>query len=109
MLEKTLEAKFRHEVARLGAFSDKWVAATNGVPDRVVLAPGGLVELVELKTDTGRLSRGQEVWHAKAAQRGVPVYVVQGEAGLREYLDGLRERIAATACWLIHPEGECDR
>ena len=86
MLEKTLEAKFRHEVARLGAFSEKWVAATNGVPDRIVFFDGRIIP-VELKTDTGRLSHGQEVWHAKAAARGTDVWVLRGEHGLRSFVE----------------------
>ena len=96
MLEKTLEAKFRHEVARLGAFSEKFVSSTAGVPDRIVIAPGGIVDFVELKAKGGRLRKIQEVWHARADDRGVVVHLVEGEEGLRAYLAGLEGRIRST-------------
>ena len=90
MLEKTLEAKFRHEVARLGGVAMKFVSAGAGVADRVVVLPGGQVVFVELKTDTGRLSRGQEVWLERMRTRGALVYVLRGEAGLSHFLEWAR-------------------
>lgn len=48
-----------------------------GVPDRLVLLAGNM-HLVELKTNTGRLSPAQVVWHARAAAAGVTVVVLRG-------------------------------
>ncbi len=44
-----------------------------GLPDRI-LARNGVVLLVELKTDTGRLSEGQKIW--AEALKGVMGYYV---------------------------------
>ena len=45
-----------------------------GTPDIELLAPYGFLEV---KTAKGKLSRGQERWHAKARSRGVRVAVVR--------------------------------
>jgi hypothetical protein len=51
---------------------------TKGAPDLWVLLPGGGVVLIELKRadGTGRVSPEQKAWHARAAECGHPVHVV---------------------------------
>lgn len=92
MTEARLETFFIHRVRLLGGFSEKMAPTSVGIPDRLVILPGGIVRLVELKTDSGRLSPAQREWHKRAAQRGVLVATVYGEAGvvawLREALKG---------------------
>lgn len=56
----------------------KLAPTVRGVPDRLVLLPGGRVFLVELKTDTGRLSPAQAEWHRRAAELGVVVTLLAG-------------------------------
>lgn len=62
------------------------IPVEKGAPDRLVLLPGGWIELVELKTDTGVISPKQRHWHSRAAMLGTVVYVIVGEAGLAEWV-----------------------
>lgn len=79
MLERDYERKFVARVRALGGMTLKLAPTTAGAPDRLVILPGGRIELVELKAPGGRLRPVQEVWHRKAAARGVRVRVLTGE------------------------------
>lgn len=58
--EKDTEAFLRDEVRRLGGRSYKWVSpGCAGVPDRIVVKPGGEVFFVETKSE-GRTSTPQQ-------------------------------------------------
>lgn len=70
---------------------------TAGVPDRLVLLPGGVVELVELKSTAGSLRPIQRVWHARAAQTGTTVTVLTGREQVEAWAAGHRARITAAA------------
>lgn len=83
MLESALEQVFRQAVRKAGGIPVKVVATVAGVPDRYVLWPGGRVELVELKTETGKLRPVQRVWHARAAKLGHRVTVLYGPLQVR--------------------------
>lgn len=94
MREKDIEALFRKGVRELGGMALKWVSpGTNGVPDRIVILPGGRIELVELKTDTGRLSDVQKAVHRKMAKCGVEVKTLYGKEDVITYLETWRERL----------------
>lgn len=84
--EARLEGDFRDGVLRAGGISVKLAPTAAGTPDRLVLWPGGRIELVELKTDSGPLRKIQEVWHRRAAALGVDVRVVRGRSGVEDYL-----------------------
>lgn len=86
MRERDLEGLFRRLCTAAGAITEKLVATRAGMPDRLVLAPGGRVYLVELKTDAGDLRPVQKVWHARAAAIGHPVVVLHGAAEIREWV-----------------------
>ena len=50
ILEKDIEKRLVREVKKLGGLCLKWVSPGNsGVPDRIVLMPGGKAIFVELK------------------------------------------------------------
>lgn len=86
-------------VRRLGGLTVKLAfAGVAGVPDRLVLLPGLEPQLVELKADGGKLSAVQRAWHAEAASRGVPVYVLSGKVEVSTYLEeAMPDRIAQAA------------
>lgn len=48
-----------------------------GTPDILVMVQGGGVVWLEAKTRTGRLSKPQKAWHARAASMGHTVHVVR--------------------------------
>jgi len=84
-LEASLEAYFNKQVRLLGGRLVKLVGE-KGLPDRLVLLPGGRLYLVELKTDTGRVSAAQDLWHQRAAQLGTRVAVLYGRTAIDRWL-----------------------
>lgn len=100
-LEASLEAYFYNQVRLRGGMVEKLISTRRGIPDRLVLLPGGHVFLVELKAWGGRTSAIQEAWHARAAELGTRVVVLEGrdaiDAWLRSWGKGIDRTAAATA------------
>ena len=87
VLEAQLEAYFRKRVRlSLGGVTEKLAPTRKGMPDRLVLLPGGRIYLVELKTDTGRLSPAQIHWHAIAARVGTTVVTLSGQSEIDAWI-----------------------
>jgi hypothetical protein len=83
--EAQLESVFLKSVRLAGGVAVKLAPTARGVPDRLVLLHGSTY-LVELKTETGRLSPVQEHWHHRAAQAGVAVVVLRGVDDVRRWV-----------------------
>lgn len=88
-LEASLEAWFRKAVRVAGGSAHKLAPTEKGMPDRLVLMPGGRMYLVELKTEVGTVKPAQTLWHMKAAQKGIIVVVLAGRAGVAAWLRSL--------------------
>ena len=87
MLEKDIERYLTQEVKKRGGMCFKFVSPGNtGVPDRIVLVPGGKVVFVELKTATGRLQPIQRYMHREMRKRGAEVDVLYGLQGVETFL-----------------------
>lgn len=84
MRESGVEAIFARRVRDLGGLSFKFAPLHAGNPDRIVILDGE-VHLVELKADDGALRPDQKLWHRRAAERGVEVYVVTGPEEARTW------------------------
>lgn len=85
--ESTVEARLRVGVANAGGKAYKWVSPGNaGVPDRLVIMPGGRVYFVELKKVGGRLSARQKAQIRKLTSRGCEVRVLIGADQVDEFL-----------------------
>ena len=86
MLEKDIEKIFTAEIKRAGGKAYKFTSPGNdGVPDRIVMLPGGQIVFVELKTDTGKLSKLQELQRRRIAELGQTVRVLHGLAEVRDF------------------------
>lgn len=76
-LEKEIERKLKVLVeGRLGGLCLKWMCpGWSGVPDRILLLPGGRVYFVELKRPKGsRTSELQKWWKRKLEALGFTVW-----------------------------------
>lgn len=83
-LEKEIEAKLRKLVESRGGLCLKWVCpGWVGVPDRIVLLPGGRVIFVETKRPKGgKVSPMQEWWRRKLTQLGFEHEIIWDEEDL---------------------------
>lgn len=83
--EKTLEARLRKEVEALGGKALKLMSQLHrGLPDRLVLMPGGLTFFAEIKS-TGKKPTGlQKHCHAQLRELGFEVYVIDSTASLEK-------------------------
>lgn len=79
-----MERVFDQRVRELGGLSFKFAPLHKGNPDRIVLLDG-VTYLVEIKANGGQLSAAQQLWHRRAAERGVHVYVVTGVTEARNW------------------------
>ena len=92
MKERDIEALLRDGVKQLGGKAYKWVSPGNaGVPDCIVILPGGKVIFVELKQENGRLTRLQKVQQETLRGMGVAAVTLRGAEDVKMYLDELRE------------------
>ena len=77
MREKEVEAYLVKRVKDLGGKAYKWVSQGNdGVPDRIVIMPGGTVIFVELKAPGGKLRPLQEAKHTELRKLKQTVFVL---------------------------------
>lgn len=87
MREKEIEKKLVEGIRKLGGRAYKWVSPGNdGVPDRIVFLPEGLVLFVELKTETGKLTALQEVQFSRLRTLRQNVLVLHGSREVEEFL-----------------------
>lgn len=77
-LERDIEKKLREKVEQHGGRCLKWVCpGWQGVPDRIVLLPGGRIMFVETKRPKGgSLSEMQKWWHKTLRWLGFDVWVI---------------------------------
>ena len=77
-LEKDIERKLRTMVERHGGLCLKWVCpGWAGVPDRIVLLPGGRALFVELKRPQGgKVSKLQMWWAKRLHQLGFDHWII---------------------------------
>lgn len=89
MRESTVEAALSRECRLHGFLCLKLTPSTPGVPDRVVLLPGGVAVFVEVKAPGRRPRAAQISWHERLADMGHYVCVVDHPAGARDLIAAL--------------------
>lgn len=88
MRESAIEAQLVRRVRAAGGLCWKWVSpGTAGVPDRIVILPGGRTIYVELKTETGRLTEIQRHIHAELRKRGADVRTLYGLDQVKAFVE----------------------
>lgn len=79
MSEKQIERYLVEGVKKRGGMCIKFVSpGTAGVPDRIIITATGKVIFVELKTETGYLSKIQRYTIGEMQKRGADVRITKG-------------------------------
>lgn len=76
--ESEIEKYLRERIEGIGGICDKWVSpGKNGVPDRIVFAPGGHVVFVETKREKGGVISPLQTYRASQLKAlGQHVYFI---------------------------------
>lgn len=95
MREKDIEKWLGERLKKLGCLYFKFVSPMNpGVPDRIVILPGGRTVYVELKTEVGRLSNVQKWQIGRMRAMGADVRQVRGMDEARVFLREVAQEAA---------------
>jgi hypothetical protein len=87
MRESFLEHHLVREVERIGGLAPKWVSPGNrGVPDRIVILPGGRVAFVEMKAPGKPLQPLQERWARILRRMGHSIYKIDSAEGIQKFI-----------------------
>jgi hypothetical protein len=90
-MEKEVERFLTREIKKMGGRCLKWVCpGHDGVPDRIVLLPGGRVWFVELKTEIGRPTAVQRHWQRVLAGLGFKAVILHGLREVDAFLQMVR-------------------
>lgn len=87
MIENTIERRFKKEVEKLGGRALKFVSpGTSGMPDRIILLPGGKVIFAELKAPGKDLRPLQEKRADELRNLGFSVYKIASIQEIRNFI-----------------------
>ena len=87
MLERTIENYLKKRTEALGGVAVKLVGYI-GIPDRLLLLPGGRALFAECKAPGGRPRPMQEHWLGRLEKLGFAARVVDSKEDVDELLDG---------------------
>ena len=91
MREKTIEAALVREVKKRGGICPKFTSPGNsGVPDRMVLLPGGRMGFVEVKAPGEKPRPLQVHRHRQLKRLGFKVYVLDDTEKIGGILDEIQ-------------------
>ena len=92
MKEKAIEQKLIQAVRRSGGMAVKFVSpGHSGMPDRMVLFPGGQIAFVEVKAPGKKPRPLQSAVHEKLRSLGFAVYVVDSAALIDQFIKEMAE------------------
>jgi hypothetical protein len=91
MREKTVEQKLAHAVKIMGGIAPKFTSpGWDGVPDRLVLLPGGRIAFAELKAPGKQLRPLQVKRKRQLEALGFRVYCIDRQEQIGGVLDEIR-------------------
>ena len=86
--EKVIEKYLVSEVKSLGGWAVKLLSGlVTGLPDRLILLPGGVVAFVEVKTTGKKATPRQLIVHKKLMQLGFRVEVLDSKEGVNNFIN----------------------
>ena len=87
MREREVEQSLVRSVKRMGGICPKWVSpGLDGVPDRIVLFPGGRIGFVELKAPGKKMRPLQKKRKEKLESLGFLVFCIDDKEQIEEVL-----------------------
>ena len=99
MSEKQVEQKLVRAVKAAGGICPKWVSpGLDGVPDRIVLLPGGHIAFVELKAPGKKLRPLQSARIEQLQRLGFDALVLDDVNDIEPLLHGMIGDVPATGC-----------
>ena len=85
--EKTIERKLKKYVENLGGLCIKLVCLHfTGLPDRMILLPGGICKFAEVKTTKKKPSPRQEYVARQLRKLGFEVWIIDSTIELRKMM-----------------------
>ena len=91
MREKSIESKLAAEVRKHGGLAPKFVSpGLDGVPDRLILLPGGKAAFAELKAPGKTLRPLQAVRKRQLEKLGFRVFVIDSTEQIGGVLDEIQ-------------------
>lgn len=93
-LERDVERALVGMVKRHNGLCLKWVCpGWSGVPDRIILLPGGKVMFAETKRPKGgEVRKLQQWWHQKLRELGFRCEVIKSKADIALLEESIRQR-----------------
>jgi hypothetical protein len=89
-MEKHLERKLIKAVKAAGGIAPKFTSpGTDGMPDRILLFPGGRLAFVEVKRHGQKPTPLQMARHGMLRKLGFLVYVLDDETQINQILEGV--------------------
>lgn len=85
MRETVVEKTLRLAVKARGGWAIKLLPSVSGLPDRIVLLPGGKIIFIELKSPTGTVAPHQTVIHNRLRALGFEVLVLTSPTAVEEW------------------------
>lgn len=100
-LEKDIERHLTRSIGRMGGYCLKWVSPGRaGVPDRIILLPGGRVLFAELKRPVGgRPSALQIKWVGILRKLGFTVELIYTHEAVESFLDAIVQSRYTGVCF----------
>ena len=90
MLESVIEKRLKKEIEKIGGKALKFVSpGMSGMPDRIVLLPGGEIVFVELKAPGKKRRKLQEYRAKKLKKLGFIVKCIDSIDGVQKFVAGL--------------------
>ena len=94
MRESEIERFFIKECKKKGWIPLKFVSPSmTGLPDRIVLLPGGKVSFVELKAEGEKPRPLQKAVHRLLEGLGFTVYLVSSKSEVLSYVEKIKEKV----------------
>lgn len=89
MEESRIEKYLKSQVEKLGGECLKFNSGVVGVPDRIVIMPGGRITFIELKAPGKPLRRLQQHWSNKLNTLGVECIKIDSKEGVNDFIQKL--------------------